>query len=250
MALYSGLSPDQALAKWYAIRQKPANQLTPEEQTDVNGNMVGLSKENPAAWALVRTGRNDTGSTREIFNPQSGNYDTQKKQGFWSHPESWLQVFGGAALGAPAVFGALGAGAGAGASSAATGAGSAATGGGMSLGSLLGIGLPSGINTLGNLFAARSANNAADRAAQLNSAAALRAAELESQGNAEQLAFLKSQEAERQREWQQTQDTNMGLFREREGRLAPYRALGPQSLGQLLMPIPRTRTLGAMLGSA
>jgi hypothetical protein len=107
MSLYAGLSPQQALAKWYAIRQKPQDQLTPEEQADIRGNMTGLSQENPAAWTMVRTGTNNTGKTTDLFNPQTGSWDTTQNKGFWSHPESWFQVLAGAGLGSAAAIPAI-----------------------------------------------------------------------------------------------------------------------------------------------
>lgn len=133
---YSGLSPEEALQKWYAIRQKPQSQLTPQEAEDVAGNMTNLAKENPQAWALLKSGTKPSGDSRTIFNPQTGQWDAQKTQGFWSHPESWFQLAAGAGLGglvaAPAIAGAMGGGA------AAPGA---MTGAEMSAGGLVGPGV-------------------------------------------------------------------------------------------------------------
>lgn len=107
--LYSGLAPEEALQRWYALRQKPQSQLTPQEAEDVAGNMTNLAKENPQAWALLKSGGPQTGDTRPIFNTQTGQWDQQKVQGFWDHPESWFQVAAGAGLGgavaAPAIAG-------------------------------------------------------------------------------------------------------------------------------------------------
>lgn len=97
MALYSGLSPTDALQKWYA-NQNNQNR-TPEEQADYLGNMSGLAQQNPAAWKLMQTGQNNNGKTRQIFNPNTGNWDNQQVKSMWSHPETWMQLGFGGALG-------------------------------------------------------------------------------------------------------------------------------------------------------
>lgn len=138
MSLYTGLSPQEALAKWYAIRQKPAEQRTPEEQQDVLGNMSGLAAENPAAWHAVKTGMNDNGTTRNIFNPGTGQWDLQQDKGLFSHPETWIQLGLGGALGGVGATAALGggtAGAAGGASGSAAGTTGSAAGGGSGLAS-------------------------------------------------------------------------------------------------------------------
>lgn len=123
MPLYAGLDPQAALAKWYAIRQKPESQLTPEEKADIAENMVGLSEQNPAAWKLVATGMNDNGKTKQVFDTTTGQWKDQEDKGLWSHPESWLQLAAAGSVAAPFALGALGAGAGAGGGSTAGGVG-------------------------------------------------------------------------------------------------------------------------------
>lgn len=153
MALYAGLSPQEALQRWYEIRQKPAELLTPEERADVQQNMVGLSQENPEAFRLVASGtapqKNAEGKNqRQVFNQQTGQWDTQDVHGYWSHPESWLQLAAAGSVGAPILAGAIsGAGGAAGAAGSAaggTGAGTGAAGTGLSLGAVEGgaYGLP------------------------------------------------------------------------------------------------------------
>lgn len=103
MALYAGLSPQDALQLWYQNRQKYGadgkGATTPEQRADYEGNMTTLAQENPQAWQLLKTGQNDNGKTRQVFNPQTGNWDSQDVKGFFSHPESWLQLGFGGALG-------------------------------------------------------------------------------------------------------------------------------------------------------
>lgn len=94
-----------------------------------------------------------------------------------------------------------------------------------------------GVGALTNYYSARTQGQAADRAA-----------ELEAQAARETLAFLKEQEATRQREFAETQAKNEALFREREARLAPYRRMGAGTLGQLARPIPRGGSLGSLMG--
>jgi hypothetical protein len=61
MAIYANLSPQDALAKWYQLRQTPPDQLaslTPAERAEATspGGMETLASENPAAWKLMATG--------------------------------------------------------------------------------------------------------------------------------------------------------------------------------------------------
>ena len=112
MALYAGLDPVAALKKWSEIRQKDPSTLTPEEKNDISGNMTGLAAENPQAWQAVKTGINDNGTSKDIFNPSTFSWEKQEDHGFWSHPESWLQLgFGGAVggIGAASLLGGGGA---------------------------------------------------------------------------------------------------------------------------------------------
>ena len=108
MALYAALDPVAALKKWSEIRQKDPSTLTPEEKNDISGNMTGLAAENPQAWQAVKTGINDNGTSKDIFNPSTFSWEKQEDHGFWSHPESWLQLgFGGAVggIGAASLLG-------------------------------------------------------------------------------------------------------------------------------------------------
>lgn len=94
--MYQGLSPKDALTLWYQNRQRYAEkqrtgqQLTPEEQYDLEGNYTLLAKENPAAWKAVGSGLNGQGdvapykggSTVSVFNPNTGQW-TDKREKKW-----------------------------------------------------------------------------------------------------------------------------------------------------------------------
>ncbi len=186
--LYTGLAPEAALAKWHAIRQKPKNQLTPEEQADIAGNMIGLSEQNPEAWRLVASGKNDNGQTRQIFDPMTGQWKDQEVKGIWSNPETWLQFGAGAGVAAPFVLGAIG-GAAAGAVPSATTAGTSVAGssGAAGMGGAVAAGAPAaaksasswltgptaslistGIGAAGNIWATSKAAGAEADAARLS----------------------------------------------------------------------------------
>lgn len=221
-SLYSGLAPEDALNKWYALRQKDPSQLTSGEQSDVNGNMSGLAAENPEAWNLLKSGKNNDGKARQIFNPQSGQWDSQKVQGFWDHPESWFQVLAGAGLGgvvaAPAIAG-LGGGSGA----ASAGAGSAlsstvptAVGSNLAAGSITGPGL-SALGGGGGVFS-KIAGMAGSRLGQAagaglagiaNAGANNRGEALNANLTADQMALNREVEnrAERNDVWKKIQQT-------------------------------------------
>lgn len=122
MAIYAGLSPEDALAKWYQLRHATPEQiasLSPEEQEEATapGEMVRLARENPAAWQLRKTGtapvQRGGSNTRTVFNPNTGQWDTQDVHGLWSHPETWIQVGAAAGLGGLAAAPLLAGGAGA-----------------------------------------------------------------------------------------------------------------------------------------
>lgn len=98
---YAGMSPQDALALWYS---KHPNGTSPDPN---DPGFVKLSTENPQAWQLYKTGQNDNGSSKQVFNPNTGGWDTQKDKGYWSNWESWVQAALGAGLGLTAV-GALG----------------------------------------------------------------------------------------------------------------------------------------------
>jgi hypothetical protein len=135
MAVYAGLSPQDALAKWYNLSHRVNDPtLTPEEvAANKEGGMVTLARENPAAWKAVATGINDNGSTRQVFDPNTGQWVNQDVHGFWSHPESWIQLAAGAGLGGVAAAPAL----------AAAGGGAAGGGGGAAAGGAAAGALPS-----------------------------------------------------------------------------------------------------------
>jgi hypothetical protein len=150
MALYAGLSPAEALIKWHAIRQKANfgpngwdhSALTPEENADISGNMVGLAKENPGAWAAVKNGIEDPTDSDYFyeFNQSTGQFDRKEHHGYWSHPESWMQLGFGAALGGVGLFGPGGLLAGSGGAAPVAGGGAAggAAGGGAAGGGAAG----------------------------------------------------------------------------------------------------------------
>lgn len=169
--------------------------------------------------------------------------------GTWHKPFNWssLMALGTAgAIAAPFAAGAL---AGSGAGSAAGGAGAttfgtgatgsmigaegagwagagAAGGGAGTVGSILaGHAVPQGISAISNYFGNRSANNAAERAANTQAAASKYAADLEAKAAEEALAWLKEQ------------------HQQRETQLTPYRQLGANSLRQLSTPIPGVGTI-------
>lgn len=114
MTNYAGMDPRSALAAWYAQR----NEADPNTL-----DMTDLARQNPAAWQLLKTGQNIQGDShnRQIFNPNTGQWDTQEKHGWFSHPESWIQLGLGAGMGGLGLADALGNAAG----SAASAAGSA-----------------------------------------------------------------------------------------------------------------------------
>lgn len=93
---YAGLSPEEALQKWYRTQQQMKDAGIPPGQPGPGGEVLGsmetLAQQNPAAFRMVATGRNQQGGTREIFNPQTGQWDKQDVKSWWSHPESWGQL--------------------------------------------------------------------------------------------------------------------------------------------------------------
>jgi hypothetical protein len=113
MAIYAGLSPADALNKWYQIQHTPDGQLSVEERADKYSNMVGLSKENPEAWKIVKSGVQDPKDENYYyaFNPGTGQWDRTEHKGYWSHPESWIQAGAGAGLAAVSIPSLIGSGA-------------------------------------------------------------------------------------------------------------------------------------------
>lgn len=105
------------------------------------------------------------------------------------------------------------------------------------------------------VYAAHAAGSSANKAAQYQATTANQAAQIESQSAADALAFQREQEAQRQKEWQSTQDRNYGIYQEerdyRRGNLRPYQQLGTRAIGQLLQPIvqrPQPGSVAALMG--
>lgn len=114
-----------------------------------------------------------------------------------------------------------------------------------------------GVAAGASIYGAKKTSSTAQAAAQNQAAQAKYAADLEAQGNANALAFAQQQEAERAKEFQQTQQQNLGLFQQdqarqqanldaRTTRLAPYTQFGAGAIGQLGRPIPAGGSIGAM----
>jgi hypothetical protein len=118
---YSGLDPTQALERWYANRNAVAAKYgyTPEQlqqggidtsrmspQDQAAFSMEQLSQQNPDAFRLLQQGKDRVKQkgtdTRQIFNPTTGEWQTQDVKGLWSHPETWGQLIAGGAFGAAA----------------------------------------------------------------------------------------------------------------------------------------------------
>src|SRR5215510_5313904 len=109
---YQNLSPQEALQRWYQNQaQMAAAGFKPGQQApngEILGSMETLARENPEAFRLraqgtapvknPETGKNE----RQVFNPQTGQFDTEQTHGWFSHPESWLQLGLGAAAGVAA----------------------------------------------------------------------------------------------------------------------------------------------------
>lgn len=119
--IYAGLSPEEALNKWYRIRNEVAARYgyTPEQlrqgginvqamapQDRMAFSMDMLAQQNPEAFRLVATGKDrvkqEGTDTRKVFNTQTGEWDTKDVKGWWSHPESWGQLALGGLFGAAA----------------------------------------------------------------------------------------------------------------------------------------------------
>lgn len=104
-----------------------------------------------------------------------------------------------------------------------------------------------GAATLGKAYMdSRSAKSATK--AQVE--AANNASAIEAKSAQDALDFAKEQEAARQREWQSAQDRNYGIYLQQRKDLEPYRRLGAGAIGQMARPIPRSGSLGQMIGGA
>jgi hypothetical protein len=237
---YSKYDPATALDQWFK---------------NGGGDMSALAATNPAAWQLVSTGvdnPDDGGKTLKVFNPETGQWDTQEKKGYWSHPESWIQLAAGAGLGATAlgafgnasVFG--GGGAAPGAANTIEGipvTGSVApavtppvTGATTGLASKLLTGniVPTITSVFGGLLGTKMQNDAAQKAADEQAAAYKYAADLQDAANKRAEQFSREQ-AENQ--YQNTEASRLGNYNQwaaREGRVSN---LG-QALGLSARNIP------------
>lgn len=263
ISIYAGLSPEQALQKWYGIQQEiKAAGLKPGERGpggEILGSMETLAQQNPDAFRLLQTGKDrvkQSGTdTRQIFDPNTGQWKTQEVKGWWSHPESWAQLIAGGSMaaaapaaiasGAPAAsapaasaaapvagevgtgtlvggtgstLGTLGpAGWSGAAGSAAPVAGSAAAAGGSTLGKLAPYLIGAGTDLAGGLLGSRAANKASQQ----------------------QLAYgEKAMDAMRNAYGQE-----LGFYGQQRDVYAPYNQIGQSALGNLARltgsPVPQ-----------
>jgi hypothetical protein len=122
------------------------------------------------------------------------------------------------------------------------GSGAATGAAGGALGGPVGIAIGAGIGALGSIFSGKSQSNAAKDASRRQAQSSRYAADLEAKAAQDSLSFLREQEATRQREWEQAQQQNFGLWQQRENQLMPARRLGWGSIAQMAMPIPKSPT--------
>lgn len=119
---------------------------------------------------------------------------------------------------------------------------------------------PAAIGAVASIWGGKNQSGAARTAASHQTTAMQRAAEIEAQAAREALAFERDREARRQKEFDLTQERNYGIYQDglrrdderyqtRRSDLAPYRALGRGSIGQLMKPIPRPQPQGQTIGS-
>jgi ribonuclease HI len=110
-----------------------------------------------------------------------------------------------------------------------------------------------------SVYGSKKSSRAAKTAAQYQSNQANYAADLEAKAAAASLEFAKQQEAQRAKEFADTQARNkaiydaevtrdQGRYDQRQSGLAPFRQFGYGSLSQMAQPIPRTGSLGSMMG--
>lgn len=108
-----------------------------------------------------------------------------------------------------------------------------------------------------SVYASKKNASTGERAARYQTDAANHAADLESIASQQQLDFVKQQEAQRQKEWQATQDRNYSIYQDETrrdddrynaqvARREPFRQFGVGAIAQLGQPIPGS--LGAMIG--
>lgn len=111
-----------------------------------------------------------------------------------------------------------------------------------------------------SVYGAKKGSHAAEAAAKYQQQQANYAADLEAKSSAEALAFAKEQEAARHNEYLSTQDRNKAIYdaelardddryNTRQNNLAPYRAFGVGSIGQLMRPLGSAPgSIGSMMG--
>lgn len=133
-----------------------------------------------------------------------------------------------------------------------------ATGGIGPVGSALGFGGPAGfsigdivksaigpaINATTGVLTARSQARSADRSLQSELDAQRESTAAQSKSAADQLQFLKDQEAARQKEFEKTQALNLDQYNQQLARSAPFRAIGVNALARLGRPI----SVGSAMG--
>jgi hypothetical protein len=116
-----------------------------------------------------------------------------------------------------------------------------------------------GVSAGATVYGAKKSSAAAKASAKYQTDTANYAADLEAKSSADALAFAREQEAQRHKEFAATQDRNYALWLSDQDReqqrydtrradLAPYRALGAGSIGQLAKPIYAPGTLGNLVG--
>lgn len=163
-----------------------------------------------------------------------------QRTGRVEQPFNWNNAFAmgiGGLLAAPAVAGAFGGG---GLSAAST---AAQTGAALPAGAVTATGAGGGMGSIGSFLSGNAGLNMVNQGVgavtnylgnRAQTRANDRAAQLEADATAATLAFLKEQEATRAREFRETEAKNLGLYREQQARLEPYRRLGRGSIGQLM----------------
>ena len=115
------------------------------------------------------------------------------------------------------------------------------------------------IGAIAQSYSAGKQSDSAIGAAQLQSDAATRAGDLSAKAAEDALSFSKATEAERQREWEATQQKNYQIYLDQQKRMQPYRNMGLGALAQMGQPIPQmpasqpvippVGTLGALAGA-
>lgn len=110
-----------------------------------------------------------------------------------------------------------------------------------------------------SVYGAKKNSSANKAAAQYQTNSANYAADLEAKAAERALVFAREQEAQRAKEFAETQAKNraiydteqareQGRYDDLQTRMQPYRQFGVGAIGQLGRPIPRAGSLGARLG--